>query len=372
VASGCHALIAERIRQSGPITAAEYMDLALYAPAFGYYARAAQRSGRTGDFFTSVDLGPLFGTLLGEAFADLWGRLHTGAPLACPSIDLVEAAAGNGRLSRDVLDALARRHPHLYRSIALWLVERSETARAAQAETLGAHAARLAASGPDLPASIDGILFANELLDAFPVHVVQMTRQGLGEVYVGLDGDRLIERLAPPSTPALAAYLEAAGVTLRPGMRGEINLAALDWIRDAAGRLRRGYLVLIDYGFEAATLYSPARPMGTLASFHRHLVDAPVSSGPRTPAWLVDPGGRDLTSHVDLTSVRRAAEAAGLTTVRITDQTRFVLDTLERSGLAAELSAPEHLPARLALKTLLMPGSFGSTHKVLVFARGID
>jgi SAM-dependent MidA family methyltransferase len=368
----CHALIAERIRQRGPITAAAYMDLALYAPGIGYYARATQRSGRTGDFFTSVDLGPLFGTLLGDAFADMWGRLGAGAAARPATIDLVEAAAGNGRLSRDVLDALARRHPDLYRSIALWLVERSETARAAQAATLGAHADRLAASGPDLPASIDGILFANELLDAFPVHVVQMTRQGLGEVYVGLDGDRLIERLAPPSTPALAAYLEAAGVTLRPGMRGEVNLAALDWIRDVAGRLSHGYLVLIDYGFEAATLYSPARPMGTLASFHRHLVDAPVSSGPRTPAWLVDPGGRDLTSHVDLTSVRRAAEAAGLTTVRITDQTRFVLDTLERSGLAAELSAPEHLPARLALKTLLMPGSFGSTHKVLVFARGID
>ena len=372
VADDCLALVSARIRERGPITAAEYLDLALYAPGVGYYARAAQRSGRTGDFITSVDLGPLFGTLLGEAFAGMAVRLREGAPSPHATIDLVEVAAGNGRLARDLLDALARRHPALYRSIALHLVERSETARAQQAATLAAHTALLSSSGPDLPASISGIVFANELLDAFPVHVVQMTRQGLGELYVGLDGDRLIERLATPSTPALAAYLDAAGVVLEPGMRGEINLAALEWVRDVARRLTRGYLVLIDYGFEAAELYSSARPMGTLASFHQHLIDAPPQGGPPTPAWLVDPGGRDLTSHVDLTSVRRAAERAGLTTLRITDQTRFVLDTLERGGLAGELAAPDQLKARLALKSLLMPGSFGSTHKVMVFARGID
>jgi SAM-dependent MidA family methyltransferase len=372
VAVDCFAVISARIRQRGPITAAEFMDLALYAPGVGYYARAAQRSGRTGDFFTSVDVGPLFGTLLGDAFADLLARMHFGATARQARVDLVEVAAGNGRLSRDLLDGVARRHPELYESIALHLVERSEAARAGQAGTLAGHAARLVASGPGLPASIDGIVFANELLDAFPVHVVQMTRQGLGEIYVGLNGDRLVERLATPSTPALAAYLDAAGVALEPGMRGEINLAAIEWVRDVARRLVRGHLVLIDYGFEAPELYSPARPMGTLAAFHRHLVDAPARSGPPTPAWLADPGERDLTSHVDLTSVRRAAEQAGLTTIRITDQTRFVLDTLERGGLVAELDAPDQLKARLALKTLLMPGSLGSTHKVLVFARGID
>jgi SAM-dependent MidA family methyltransferase len=348
------------------------MDLALYAPGVGYYARAAQRSGRTGDFFTSVDLGPLFGTLLGDAFAEMFSRLREGAASSPAALDLVEVAAGNGRLSRDVLDALARRHPDLYGSIALSLVERSDTARAAQATTLSTHASRLVASRADMPASISGVLFANELLDAFPVHVVQMTGQGLGEVYVGLDGDALVERLAPPSTPALAAYLDAAGVTLEAGMRGEINLASVDWIRDVARRLSRGWVVLVDYGFEAPELYSPARPMGTLASFQRHMVDASAQAGPRTPAWLTDPGSRDLTTHVDLTSLRRAAEDEGLRTVRITDQTRFVLDTLERGGLAEELSAPEQLKARLALKSLLMPGGLGSTHKVVVFARGID
>ena len=365
----CRALVAERIRQRGPITVADYIDLALYAPGLGYYARAAQRSGRTGDFFTSVDVGPLFGALLASYFAGLAGA----APFAGASrLDLVEAAAGNARLSRDVLDAAAARHPAIHAAVALHLVERSEEARAAQAAALGPHADKLVSSGPGLPASIDGILFANELLDAFPVHRVRMTPGGLAEVFVGTDGERLVERLGPPSSPALAAYLDDAGVALAPGQSGEINLAAVAWVGDAARRLARGYLVLIDYGFEAAELYSPARADGTLATFHRHVADARTEGGRATPPWLEAPGTRDITSHVDLTSVRRAAERAGLRAVLAADQTRFLLDVVERGGFVDELSAPERARDRLALKTLLVPGGLGSTHKVLVFARGID
>jgi SAM-dependent MidA family methyltransferase len=344
------------------------MDLALYAPGVGYYARADQRSGRTGDFVTSVDLGPVFGALLAWQFADMWARM--GGDAGGPAhIDMVEVAAGNGRLSRDILDAAERRYPAFYRAVAAHLVERSPSARAAQTATLAAHLSRVVSSSADVPTSYEGILFANELLDAFPVHVVQMSDAGLGEIYVDLKGDGFVERLAAPSTPALAAYLEDADVTLEPGTRGEINLGAVAWIADVAARLRRGFIVLVDYGHEAAELYSAARAQGTLATFHRHLVDA---ANRTTPAWLVDPGDRDLTSHVDLTSIRRAAERAGMNTLRVTDQTRFLLEIVEQSGLVEELSAPDHLRDRLALKTLLVPGGLGSTHKVMVFSKGID
>jgi SAM-dependent MidA family methyltransferase len=199
-----------------------------------------------------------------------------------------------------------------------------------------------------------------------------MSDAGLGEIYVDLNGDGFVERLAAPSTPALAAYLADAGVTLDPGTRGEINLGAVAWITDVAARLRRGFLVLIDYGHEADELYSAAHAQGTLATFHRHLVDATDAANRTTPAWLVDPGGRDLTSHVDLTSIRRAAERAGMKTLRMTDQTKFLLEVVEQSDLVAELSAPDHLRDRLALKTLLVPGGLGSTHTVMVFSKGID
>ena len=101
-------------------------------------------------------------------------------------------------------------------------------------------------------------------------------------------------------------------------------------------------------------------------------MDAPDGATRTTPAWLVDPGDRDLTSHVDLTSIRRAAERAGMNTLRVTDQTRCLLEIVERSGLVAEFSAPDRLRDRLALKTLLLPGGLGSTHKVMVFSKGID
>jgi SAM-dependent MidA family methyltransferase len=368
--TGCRALIVERIRQRGPITVSEYMDLALYAPGVGYYARADQRSGRTGDFFTSVDVGPLFGSLLAHQFAGMWAQMGAGGR-GPDRLDLVEVAAGNGRLSRDILDAAERRYPAFYRSVAVHLVERSPSARAAQASTLGAHLSLSVSSTAEVPASYEGILFANELLDAFPVHVVQMSDGGLGEVYVDLDGGRFVERLAAPSTPALAAYLEDAGVTLEPGTRGEVNLGAAAWVADVAARLRRGVIVLVDYGREAAELYSAAHAQGTLATFHRHLVDAPDAANRATPAWLVDPGGRDLTSHVDLTSIRRAAERAGLRTLRVTSQSRFLLEIVEQSGLVPDLSGPDRLPDRLALKTLLVPGGLGSSHTVMVFSKGV-
>ncbi|MGE5199612.1 MAG: class I SAM-dependent methyltransferase [Rhodospirillaceae bacterium] len=366
--SDCRALVVERIRRRGPITVAEFMDLALYAPEVGYYARAAQRSGRTGDFFTSVDVGPVFGAVLAERFA-AWWRSMGGAAAGPRRFDLVEAAAGNGRLTRDILDAAAQRDPEFYGAVAAHLVERSARARATHPEVLASHGPRLASSGEALPDGIEGIIFANELLDALPVHLVEMGGSGLAEIYVDVESGRLVDRPGPPSSPALARYLADAGVSLDRGARAELNLAAVAWVADAAARLRRGFLVLIDYGYEAAELYSAARSRGTLATFHRHRLAAPAGEASAGRAWLADPGGRDLTSHVDFTSVRRAAERAGLETVAITPQTRFLLEALEGSPLVGEFSAPDRLADRLALKTLLMPGGLGSTHSVLVFAK---
>src|SRR5262249_39215570 len=162
------------------MTVAAFMDLALYHPELGYYARAAQRSGRAGDFFTSVDVGPLFGELLEIQLAEMASLLSPDAS----AIDLVEVGAGNGRLSADVLSAASRHHPEFYDRVRLHLVEQSAVARAAQTTVLGDAADRLASSDSSLPPSIDGIVFANELLDAMPVHQVVMREEGLREVYV--------------------------------------------------------------------------------------------------------------------------------------------------------------------------------------------
>ena len=291
------------------MTVAAFMDLALYDARFGYYARAARRSGRAGDFFTSVDVGALFGELLEIQLAEMAAILgaEQAPPLRVRPFDLVEAGAGNGRLANDILRAARRRDPAFYETIRLHLADASAEARAAQAETLGDVGDRLVESGTSLPDSFEGALVANELLDAFPVHQVVMRDEGLREVFVshrsavasrqsetfaqgsdtrltpgsdsamGSDGcltpvqnSTLVLREGPPSTPALVEYIDRLGITLEPGWRVEINLRAVEWIRDAARRLRRGFIILIDYGHDARDLYSPTHAGGTLTTYTAH------------------------------------------------------------------------------------------------------
>jgi SAM-dependent MidA family methyltransferase len=421
-------LIVDRVRRDGPITTAAYIDLALYHPELGYYARAGQRSGRGGDFFTSVDVGPLFGELLAGQIAECTELLASflparGAPpalaharpsaklratlsvskgrrrgsAALPSggppqrasvrvgdpgasrgpqalprppasvIDVVEAGAGNGRLARDVMDALARDHPGAYERVRLHLVERSDAARAAHAGTLGPHVARLASSGGCLPPAVTGVIFANELLDALPVHAVVMRRDGLKEIYIGERAGRLVEVEGPRSTPAIEEHLRRVGARLAPGQRAEVNLAAQEWIEAAARALTRGFLLLIDYGHEAAELYSATHAAGTLTTFRRH------RAGPDAD-WLAGPGEQDITAHVDLTAVRVAAERAGLTTMGVLDQTYFLLGLgiADRVGSGfSRTRVGSGFSRTLQAKTLMLPGGLGSTHKVMIFGKGV-
>ncbi len=343
------------------MTVAAFMDLALYDPQHGYYARATRRSGRAGDFFTSVDVGPLFGELLEVQIAEIFRLLQTS------DFRLVEAGASDGRLSVDILRAAQRRDPAVYDALRLHLVEASASARAAQPATLNDVADRLASSSAELPESFEGVLIANELLDAFPVHQVVMREEGLREVFVSscLRGEPQTLRIVEdaPSTPALQQYFDDLGVKLEPGWRVESNLRAVDWIREAARRLRRGFIVIIDYGHEAHELYSATHAGGTLTTFASHR-----SAGPEvgdSPAWLRDPGEQDLTTHVDFTSVRAAAEAEGMTTIGFLDQTYFLM------GLLPALGHPESALRNPQLKTLMLPGGLGSTHKVLILGKGV-
>ena len=153
----------------------------------------------------------------------------------------------------------------------------------------------------------------------------------------------------PPSTPELAAYLDRLGIALEPGWRAEINLRACEWIRTAARRLARGFIIVIDYGHEARELYSVTHAGGTLTTFARHTMAGPERPAD-APAWLEEAGDRDITSHVDFTSVRMAAEAEGLTTIGFLDQTYFLI------GLGAADLDVSDLKKRLALKTLLHAG----------------
>jgi SAM-dependent MidA family methyltransferase len=353
------ALLISRIRARGPLTVAEFMELALYHPDYGYYSRAIQRSGRAGDFFTSVDVGPLFGEMIAAQLEEMWNVLHAAG---AESFDLVEAGAGSGRLARDVLDAAARHHPGFYSRIRLTLVERSAAARDAQRETLGPHIDRLVDVRDDLPLSVAGAIYANELLDALPVHVVMTTADGLREIVVREQDGLLVEATAPISDPAIVEHLQEGDAMAGLDGRAEVGLAASAWMQKAAGALERGFLLLFDYGHEARELYSAAHPAGTLMAYRSHRAE------PRD--WLAAPGESDLTAHVNLTAIRRAAETAGLRTLAMVDQTYFLMSL----GLADRVETGHDRRAiqqRLAARTLMMPGGLGSTMKAMVFAKGV-
>ena len=271
------------------MTVAAFMDLALYDAELGYYARAAQRSGRAGDFFTSVDVGAIFGELLEIQVAEMASLLESDAspearsPKPEAHFDLVEAGAGNGRLSADILRAARRRHPHHYDRVRLHLVEASREARAAQRAVLGDVADRLADSSDRFPSAVEGIIVANELVDALPVHQVVMGADGLREMYVAYD-DGLVLVEGPASTPELQQYLDRLGVSLEPGWRVEINLRAVEWIRDVARRLHRGFVIVIDYGHEARELYSITHSIGDIDGLRQTHDGGPGRGGRRTTA----------------------------------------------------------------------------------------
>ncbi|HKY21564.1 MAG TPA: SAM-dependent methyltransferase [Vicinamibacterales bacterium] len=357
-------LIADRIRTSGPISFAEFMELSLYHPELGYYARAAQKTGRAGDFFTSVDVGPIFGELLAKQFGEMWRILSRvqspESKVQSPessAFDLLEAGASNGRLARDVLDAAQRTDPEFYSAIRLSLVEQSHTARAAHERTLGPHAGLLNHSSSGMPEDIHGVIFANELLDALPTHSVVMTESGLREIFVDVDlAGNFVERLLEPSTPRIADYLSRAGASMPKGARAEVNLAAEDWMKTAAKSLRKGFMLIIDYGHEEAELYGGSHATGTLTGFKRHSLIADS---------LQEPGESDITAHVDLTALTHTATRAGLDVIGRLDQTYFLL------GLGVGDLGDMPLKQRLALKTLLLPGGLGSTHKVLIFGKNV-
>ena len=219
---------------------------------------------------------------------------------------------------------------------------------------------------------INGIVFANELLDALPVHPIVMTTAGLREVYVDLDPSvtgQFAERLGPVSS-TVATHVERFDINLELGWRVEVSPATVQWVEHVASSLDRGFVVLIDYGHEASELYSPTHATGTLTTYHRHVVQTGDDPQPMTAPWLAEPGTADITAHVDLTAVRVAAETAGLETIGSLDQTYFLL------GIGAgEWPDPGDSVAairrRLALKTLLLPGGLGSTHKVMIFGKNV-
>ena len=362
-------LIREEIRKKGVLTFARFMELALYCPESGYYETDLAQVGRGGDFITSVSVGRLFGELLAFQFAE-WLETPGGAAAGV----LVEAGAHDGRLAGDLLGWFRRRRPDRFRHLEYWILEPSLNRRRRQQATLKDFAANVrwadgfaqlteAAGG----GKINGVIFSNELLDAFPVHRHgwDKARAQWFEWGVGVAGDRLVwarlehqdqQGFPPREFPPVPAELRAV---LPDGYTLETSPAAANWWREAAHRLGRGRLLTIDYGLTAEERFSPARPRGTLRAYSRHRV---------TDDLLADPGRQDLTAHLDFSGLQTSGEALGLTTETLATQAKFLTTILARAEASGALGAWDRARTR-QFQTLTHPEHFGRAFRVLVQQR---
>ena len=353
----------DEILRDGPITFARFMARALYEPGHGYYRRDEAGPGRAGDFITAPEAHPIFGAAGGRLVAQAWDALGRPAPFT-----LTEPGAGTGAMAAGLLAGLRDDASALLEVLRYRPVEVEPARLAALRTRLGAEglASRLTPDGEQADAVDAGAVIANEVLDALPFHRVVGRPGGLRELLVGLDGSVAFTWVeAEPSTPELAARLEADGVTLADGQITEVCLAIDDWLADASRDLARGVVVLIDYAAEPAALHGPTRPTGTLRAFARHAVGA-------DPFRHV--GRADLTATVDLAAVRTAAAGAGLTPLGETTAGELLAAAgndlpghyLGREGATLQ----EALTLRSALARLLDPRGLGG-FRVLVFGRGL-
>jgi SAM-dependent MidA family methyltransferase len=360
-ATPLRAVLIEKIRKEGPITFAEYMDACLYHPRCGYYSKPRQQPRR--DYFTSVDVRPLFGRLLARQFEEMWIALDRPDPFC-----LIEAGAGTGALGRDILDFLRDSFPELYRVVHYVAVERSEARRAVHPQRLASHMERgRFVSTSAIPQPVpQGCIFSNELIDALPVHRVIEQRREFRELYVGIAGNDFREEMGPLSSARIAEYFAAQGVTLRDGQQAEAGLAACDWIREAGARLERGFVLTIDYGRKARELYDQRHMRGTLLAYEHHRA---------SEDFYRAPGEQDLTAHVNFTALDVWGRRSDLVPSGLVTQSNFLLAIARRSNFAdiemAGASQREKTRARLLFKTLIYPEGMGETFEVMVQQKGI-
>lgn len=352
-------IIAEEMEAAGGLLSfARFMELALYAPGLGYYSGGSLKLGGEGDFITAPECSPLFARCLARQVAQVLTALGEG--------DVLEVGAGSGVMAADLLESLAAVAclPSRY-----FILERSGELRARQQALLRKRLphffdrvvwlTRLPKSG------FRGVVVANELLDALPVHCFTLAEEGIAELYVKRDSEQWQWCLGTPSTAELAERIETlrCDLNLAVGYSSEINLAAEAWIRSIADILAAGMLLLVDYGFARREYYHPERANGTLMCHYRHRAHG-------DPFILV--GLQDITAHVDFTAMAEAGYGVGLGVAGYTTQAAFLL----AAGITQLLDNATDDTTRLEqaqwVKKLTMPHEMGELFKVLALTREVD
>ena len=356
--------IVEVIRRDGPIPFSRYMQMCLYEPELGYYARKREQFGKAGDFYTSSDVHAVFGRLLCRQFEEMWRVLGS-----TKQIDIIELGPGRGLFALDVLDWAEKKFPDFAAALHYRLVETSEWLRDKQRERLAKH---ITSGHASIHESIDEsepklghvvIVFANEFFDASPVDILT----DAGEIHVALDENNSFVESVVPARPELLEYVDRYSVRPEPGERVEVNLSALDCLCKVSRLFddRRGFAVFVDYGYTRAEQQA-GRHRDTLLTYRKHQVGGDPYQAP---------GEQDITAHVNFTALQEVAEENHMDSIALIKQSQLLIGIGEATEFAdafEEATLPqERAKVTLQLKHLVTPDGIGETFDVLVLGRGV-
>ncbi len=347
------ALIRKKIHQSdGWISFAEYMQMALYTPALGYYSGGAQKFGLAGDFVTAPEISPLFAQTIARQAQQV---------LQICGGDILELGAGTGKLAVDLLLELQSLESLPQRYLIL---EVSDHLRHVQQETISQQLSQELQPRvvwlDELPEKFNGLILGNEVLDAIPVQLMHKTAESWRERGVGFDGE-LAWQDVPLTQSELVKHLPQV---LPNGYLTEVSPAASGLVRSLTDSLQQGAILLIDYGFSSHEYYHPQRNQGTLMCHFQHYAhDNP----------LVYVGLQDITAHVDFTQIALAGEAHGISLSGYATQAQFLMNCGILDILAQHSpDSPQFMQLAAAAQKYLSPAEMGDLFKVIAFSKNLD
>jgi SAM-dependent MidA family methyltransferase len=379
--------IEQEIRNRGPIPFSRYMQLCLYDPELGYYARNSEKFGKAGDYYTSSDVHAVFGRLLARQFEEMWHLLREP-----PHLQVVELGPGRGLFARDVLDWSEKKFPEFFEALTYMLVESSPSLEKRLQTTIERHLAsgkaRLdprwleehqALEGRDArPSTVAEyearnsanelaisptplVVFANEFFDALPVEVLSEK----GSLGIDVLHGKLVEIWTPPS-PAELEFLDRYGIHPEAGQRTEAMLVAVRQMAEIAERVERGFVVVVDYGYTRDEQLA-GRHCGTIMAYSQHQ----ASTNP-----YAAPGEQDITAHVNFSALAAVAKKHGLDVQRLLTQSQFLMGIGETSQFADAFEdcrlPQERAKVALQLKHLVTPAGMGETFHVLLASKGVS
>ncbi|WP_062355884.1 SAM-dependent methyltransferase [Bacillus kwashiorkori] len=347
--------IVEAIRNSdkGVISYHTYINYALYDEDYGYYSKASNKIGKTGDYYTSSVMTPIFAEIIAEYFIKMTNEYNL-------PVHFYEVGSGTGDFAYFFLEQIKKLSAKLLDKIHYFSVEKSNYHRQLQKEKLGNFPVFFYEDISELP-QINGVVFSNEWLDALPVHVVQQVNGELKEVVIGEKNGSLYERLMKLSNEDIITYRnEYFSSNIPNNHRLEIPLSMVSNLRELYQKIIRGIVITIDYGWTNAQLIHPSRHTGTLRGFYKHQLLNNI---------LTRTGEMDITHDIHIDTIQTLGEAFQFTTRRVYKQYDFLYEL----GLLSKLTNHENSDPfsivskrNRAIRSLIMDDSISSAFFVLI------